>query len=345
MPNSDLDFSSFTVPPCAFFDIVSDFTPEVKFRNVIAEYTSTYTYGFNGKQKDDEVSGEGDSYDYGLREYDSRIGKFKSIDPLTKKYPELTPYQFASDSPIKNVDLDGAEGTDAKGGNDSEDDKPKEVKSKPTLELSVGNNFAAGSSDNGSPLMISNNGVKNYQTPILNPFSFHSTGPDKNDLTEGNHVIGLTLKFPYSPIQFGFLGYKEKKVDDANNFGFEASGPLLLTVSYNKKVYDNHADVHDSFKVGFSIGGGEGMVVGAPRLNGTLYPGGIFGSGYRNIGRAAALIIRVDFTFCDRITLGVMASGTHYDISPFQDAPQGSRGGESHDTFAVKALIGINLAR
>jgi hypothetical protein len=32
-----------------------------------------------------------------------------SVDPLTKKYPELTPYQFASNTPIVAVDLDGLE--------------------------------------------------------------------------------------------------------------------------------------------------------------------------------------------------------------------------------------------
>jgi hypothetical protein len=37
------------------------------------------------------------------------IARFLSVDPLTKKYPELTPYQFASDTPIRAVDLDGLE--------------------------------------------------------------------------------------------------------------------------------------------------------------------------------------------------------------------------------------------
>lgn len=37
------------------------------------------------------------------------ILRFLSTDPLTKKYPELTPYQFASNTPIQAVDLDGKE--------------------------------------------------------------------------------------------------------------------------------------------------------------------------------------------------------------------------------------------
>jgi hypothetical protein len=35
--------------------------------------------------------------------------RFISGDPLTKKYPQLTPYQFASNTPIQAIDLDGLE--------------------------------------------------------------------------------------------------------------------------------------------------------------------------------------------------------------------------------------------
>ena len=35
--------------------------------------------------------------------------RFLSIDPIGRKYPELTPYQFASNTPIQAIDLDGLE--------------------------------------------------------------------------------------------------------------------------------------------------------------------------------------------------------------------------------------------
>ncbi|MBK7181875.1 MAG: hypothetical protein IPH89_02510 [Bacteroidetes bacterium] len=44
-----------------------------------------------------------------MRIYDPRIGKFLSVDPITRKYPELTPYQFASNRPIQAIDIDGLE--------------------------------------------------------------------------------------------------------------------------------------------------------------------------------------------------------------------------------------------
>ncbi|MCO5237941.1 MAG: hypothetical protein M9904_14595 [Chitinophagaceae bacterium] len=76
-------------------------------------YTATgtkYKYGFNGKENDNEVKGEGNQLDYGMRIYDPRLGRFLSVDPLTSKYPMLTPYQFASNTPIQAIDLDGKEG-------------------------------------------------------------------------------------------------------------------------------------------------------------------------------------------------------------------------------------------
>ncbi|MBP7541388.1 MAG: RHS repeat-associated core domain-containing protein [Saprospiraceae bacterium] len=70
---------------------------------------SEYRFGFNGKESDAETYGEGNIYDYGFRIYNPRLGKFLSVDPLTKKYAYLTPYQFASNTPISGVDLDGLE--------------------------------------------------------------------------------------------------------------------------------------------------------------------------------------------------------------------------------------------
>ncbi len=66
-----------------------------------------YKFSFNGKE-DDKSSGWF-TQDYGFRNYDYRLGRFFSQDPLFRQYPELTPYQFASNRPIDGIDLDGAE--------------------------------------------------------------------------------------------------------------------------------------------------------------------------------------------------------------------------------------------
>jgi len=71
--------------------------------------STNYRYGFNGKENDNEVKGTGNEIDYGFRIYDPRIGRFLSVDPLSKSYPWYTPYQFAGNKPIAAKDLDGLE--------------------------------------------------------------------------------------------------------------------------------------------------------------------------------------------------------------------------------------------
>jgi hypothetical protein len=52
-----------------------------------------------------------------MRIYDPRVGRFLSVDPIAVKYPELTPYQFASNTPIDAIDLDGLEAVTSKQSN------------------------------------------------------------------------------------------------------------------------------------------------------------------------------------------------------------------------------------
>ena len=69
---------------------------------------SSYRYGFNGKEQDKETTGT-TTYDYGFRIYNPALGRFLSVDPLTKSYPWYSPYQFAGNKPIIAIDLDGLE--------------------------------------------------------------------------------------------------------------------------------------------------------------------------------------------------------------------------------------------
>jgi RHS repeat-associated protein len=68
-----------------------------------------YRYGFNGKENDNEVKGEGNQQDYGMRIYDPRLMRFLSVDPLTKDYPSWSTYPFCMNRPIDGIDLDGLE--------------------------------------------------------------------------------------------------------------------------------------------------------------------------------------------------------------------------------------------
>ncbi|WP_341903549.1 RHS repeat-associated core domain-containing protein [Fluviicola taffensis] len=70
-------------------------------------------YGFNGMEMDNEIhsgttgNAAGDSYDFGARMYDPRLGRFLSIDNYQTKFPEMSPYSYAVNSPIILSDKNG----------------------------------------------------------------------------------------------------------------------------------------------------------------------------------------------------------------------------------------------
>jgi len=68
-----------------------------------------YHYGFNGQMKDNEWAGVGNHLEFKHRGYDSRIGRFISVDPITQKYPWYSSYQFVGNTPIQAKDLEGLE--------------------------------------------------------------------------------------------------------------------------------------------------------------------------------------------------------------------------------------------
>jgi RHS repeat-associated protein len=65
-------------------------------------------YLYDDKEMLDEDAGL-NWYDYGYRNYDPQIGRFMQLDPMTDYYSDLSPYQFAANDPIANIDIDGLE--------------------------------------------------------------------------------------------------------------------------------------------------------------------------------------------------------------------------------------------
>ena len=61
-------------------------------------------------EADAEVSGEGNSYTTQFRQYDPRLGRWKSIDPLAGKYPGQSPYAAFNNNPVFFTDPLGLEG-------------------------------------------------------------------------------------------------------------------------------------------------------------------------------------------------------------------------------------------
>ena len=66
-----------------------------------------YRYGYQGSEKDDEIKGNGNSYTTEFRQLDPRLGRWLSIDPLSAKYPGMSPYNSMNNNPIISNDVKG----------------------------------------------------------------------------------------------------------------------------------------------------------------------------------------------------------------------------------------------
>jgi len=62
-------------------------------------------YTFSGKERDEET---GYSY-FGQRFYDSELSFWLSVDPMRGKYPNMSPFVYCANNPIKLVDPNGME--------------------------------------------------------------------------------------------------------------------------------------------------------------------------------------------------------------------------------------------
>ena len=66
-----------------------------------------YRYGFNGHEKDNEVSGEGNHLAFGDYGYDTRSGRRWNIEPNIIKYPNSSSYLVFANNPIIFTDPNG----------------------------------------------------------------------------------------------------------------------------------------------------------------------------------------------------------------------------------------------
>ncbi len=86
---------------------ISDFSP---FGVLLKERTvegAFFRRGFQGQERDDEVSGEGNSYSASFWQYSSRLARRWNIDPVVKHHE--SPYSSYANNPIWFTDKNGAD--------------------------------------------------------------------------------------------------------------------------------------------------------------------------------------------------------------------------------------------
>jgi RHS repeat-associated protein len=79
----------------------------LKFTGFAANPIGSLLFFNRVMEKDDEVKGSGNSYDFGARIQDPRLGIFLSTDPRFRDLPSWSPYSYAVGNPILFIDPDG----------------------------------------------------------------------------------------------------------------------------------------------------------------------------------------------------------------------------------------------
>ncbi len=189
----------------------------------LSSNSSEYSYGFNGMEKDDEVKGNSNSYDFGARMYDNRLGRWLSLDPLAQKYPSLSPYNFVANSPIMYVDPDGKR------------IKPTNINSKKLIKEAYDRIFSGALEEVGSNIDFNDDGILAYKDePTLSQSKAKRIIKDSNlsrdeKLTAIAYLNAARIDRTYE-VQVDYeSGDIEKGIESDLNFGL---------VTPNKQNYD-----------------------------------------------------------------------------------------------------------
>ena len=98
--------------------------PDRVYSNAVAN--EEYRFGFNGMEMDNDANGTGNSYTTDFRQYDSRLGRWLSIDPLAEMFASLSPYVAFDNNPIYYVDPHGLSAVNPPGTGNDQADKENE---------------------------------------------------------------------------------------------------------------------------------------------------------------------------------------------------------------------------
>ncbi len=98
------------------------------WENRINTSSPILSYLYNNKELDTDFGLNW--YHYGARMYDPAIGRFTGVDPISDRFASLSTYNYASNSPIANIDLHGLQSVffmDGNGKTKTSSDKRAEI--------------------------------------------------------------------------------------------------------------------------------------------------------------------------------------------------------------------------
>ncbi len=178
-----------------------------------------YRYGFNGQEKDDEVSGEGNTNTAEYWEYDTRLGRRWNIDPVIKVFE--SPYASFANNPVWFADpfgLDSTERAAAVGKANVYKDKNNNGANNSYV---LGARQEPGGSTDCQGMVdkcvmaagVPDPDKQNQATGVLNIVKASTKVDDMNNAQAGNAVV---IDWSKSQTGFGHIGLITKVNRDAN---------------------------------------------------------------------------------------------------------------------------------
>ena len=231
-----------------------------------------------------------DWYDYGFRWYDAELGRFPSVDPIIENFPDLTPYNYASNNPSTLIDLWGLQGVKNPLFESLDANNPTEY-------LNQALNLFALDFEQAKAATIANNG-REYGYGI---FVDNDGNLERTDMIEGAgadnvvNIAGYILDVRYDDIN-------DSRVSNKISNNKTSWTPELYLVG----IYHTHPDMGED-EDPISIGDARALLETAKR--GTLNYGGFaFGTGFFAIaddinGGRYAFVVEDINTAADAATL------------------------------------------
>jgi len=286
-------------------------------------YSATSSrYGFNGMEKDNEAKGDGNSYTTELRQYDPRLGRWLSIDPLVYNFPQQSPYVGYDNNPIYFVDPHGG-GSKKNGGGDDDWRKKKFNPQGQRVVATDGENQLIPS--NATPLLNDKGQTAGYIGYGNRLFTYVNDGKQKGYIDqEGLHSYYYEREYDIYQQYNGDWRYTAWKV--IHTVGGDGAKLLGDPVGYAKDIYksiqnidigktweaiQNMSDVEQKNFAGSVI---FGLITGSPKK--AMWTLGAHSSALRNIASHA-----VKHAHEFGITGAKTASRYYQAATKFFDAP------------------------
>ncbi len=211
-----------------------------------------YRYGYNSMEKDKEMHGEGNSYTTEFRQYDPRLGRWLSLDPMAGSAPGWSPYRAFFDNPILFNDPSGLFETRKETRAAKRQARKDGYKTSATKKNEKGEYYFEQSKTYGKDVLSSNvyGKKKEAGAPVIAPRvsdnwkvlpgGKNNPNPSPSGRTGGN-IIALVSPLLMSP------PYMPKRLFDGNDFDLIEDRPrhFQLNISPNANLSPKQLEVLD----------------------------------------------------------------------------------------------------